>query len=60
MLQKTGKSVAEHQRLTTRSLTELRMLEPEVPWIPVLQGHGPEDYLRNAQLGITQTMPGPP
>src|SRR5690348_4787318 len=36
MLEKTGLSVVEHQILTTRSLLELRMLEPQVPWMPVL------------------------
>src|SRR5262245_58227423 len=38
MLKKTGKTVAEHQRLTTRSYLELRDIEPSVPWVPILQG----------------------
>src|SRR5262249_14661002 len=41
MLAKTGKSVPEHQLLTTHSFLELRDLEPEVPWLPVLQGWEP-------------------
>jgi hypothetical protein len=45
MLDKTGLSVVEHQILTTRSLLELRDLEPGVPWMPVLQGYEPEEYL---------------
>ncbi len=47
MLEKTGKSVVEHQILTTRSLLELRDLEPDVPWMPVLQGFEPEQYLQH-------------
>src|SRR5205085_7743576 len=35
MLAKTGLSVVEHQILTTRSLLDLRDLEPGVPWMPV-------------------------
>jgi hypothetical protein len=48
MLEKTGKSVVEHQILTTRSFLELRDLEPSVKWIPILQGWAQEDYLRHA------------
>lgn len=47
MLEKTGMSVHEHQMLTTRSFLELRDLEPGVPWMPVLQGYEPEEYLRH-------------
>jgi len=45
MLEKTGLSVIEHQILTTRSLLELRDLEPEVPWFPILQGWHNDEYL---------------
>jgi hypothetical protein len=48
MIEKTGLSVVIHQMLTTRSLLELRDLEPSVPWMPVLQGWEMEDYLRHA------------
>ena len=44
MLEKTGKSVFEHQMLTTRSYLELRDLAPQIPWIPVLQGYSPAQY----------------
>jgi hypothetical protein len=47
MLERTGLGVVQHQILTTRSLLELRDLEPGVPWMPVLQGWEPEDYLRH-------------
>lgn len=46
MLAKTGLSVREHQARSVRSFLELRDLEPEIPWIPVLQGWERDDYLR--------------
>jgi hypothetical protein len=45
----TGKSVREHQRLTTDNLHALRKIAPEVPWAPVLQGFHPEEYFQHAQ-----------
>lgn len=45
----TGLSVAEHQCRTIASVLELRALAPEIHWIPVLQGHDPEDYLEHAE-----------
>jgi hypothetical protein len=47
MLEKTGKSVVEHQMLTTRSYLELMDIDPSVPWIPVLQGYEAGQYLRH-------------
>jgi len=44
MLKRTGKTVAEHQRLTVDNYVELRTLAPELPFIPVLQGWCPGDY----------------
>jgi hypothetical protein len=44
MLAKTGKSVAEHQRLTIESYATLRELAPHVPWMPVVQGWQADDY----------------
>lgn len=40
---RTGKSVAEHQTLTIRSVLELRSLAPEIAWAPVLQGYVADD-----------------
>ena len=48
MLEKTGLSIAEHQRRTTANFLELRYLAPELPIIPVLQGWRPDDYNRHA------------
>lgn len=42
----TGLSVLEHQKRTVASYGELRSLEPELPWLPVLQGFTEEDYFR--------------
>lgn len=50
MLDKTGLTVAEHQRRTVRSVQELRDLAPDLPFIPVLQGWVLDDYLRCVDL----------
>lgn len=47
MVQRTGLSIAEHQRRTIDSLHRLRDLAPEVPWLPVLQGWHRDDYMRH-------------
>lgn len=49
MLAKTGKTVREHQRLTTESYLTLRDLAPEIPWAPVLQGWRFDDYMQHAE-----------
>lgn len=38
ILEKTGKTVAEHQALTIQNYLTLRDLAPEILWCPVLQG----------------------
>jgi hypothetical protein len=50
MLKRTGLSMEEHQRRTVQSFLDLRHAAPEVPWIPVLQGWTPADYLRCTDL----------
>jgi hypothetical protein len=42
----THLSVAEHQRRTVLNFAQLRELAPELPIVPVVQGHQPDDYLR--------------
>ena len=49
MVAKTGLSVAEHQRRTVDNLLELRALAPDLPFIPVLQGWEPGDYLDHVE-----------
>lgn len=46
----TGLSVAEHQQRTVASLLELRTLDSALPWVPVLTGATPADYLAHAEL----------
>lgn len=50
LLAKTGLTVNEHQRRTVRNLLELRELAPDMPFIPVLQGWEPDDYLRHWEM----------
>jgi hypothetical protein len=50
VLAKTGKTIAEHQKLTCESFSELRYHAPDVSWVPVLQGYFYEDYLAHLEL----------
>lgn len=50
VVEKTGKSVEEHQHLTVQNFLELRALAPDLPIAPVLQGWHPTDYTRCAEL----------
>lgn len=52
MLRKTGRTVAEHQRLTVDNYLELRDLDAELAaaFAPVLQGQSVDDYLRCVDL----------
>jgi hypothetical protein len=44
---KTGLSVTEHQARTVANYLDLRDLAPDLPFVPVLQGWQPDDYLRH-------------
>lgn len=50
MLDKTGKTIQEHQYLTTQNVIHLRELAPHLPFIPVLQGWELDDYLAHLAL----------
>jgi hypothetical protein len=50
ILERTGLSVPEHQERTVANYLELRMLATDLPFIPVLQGWSPDDYLRHADM----------
>lgn len=50
MLEKTGKTVKEHQELTLRNYLELREMAPEIPWVPVLQGYASPEYRRHQEM----------
>lgn len=45
----TGLSIREHQRQTIASWNLLRQLAPDIPWLPVLQGKHPDDYLAHVE-----------
>ncbi|WP_229069004.1 hypothetical protein [Actinoplanes sp. DH11] len=46
ILAKTGLTVAEHQDRTITNYERLRDLAPDLPFVPVVQGWTPGDYLR--------------
>jgi hypothetical protein len=48
ILARTGLDVAQHQELTISNYLQLRSLDAELPFIPVLQGQSIEDYHRCA------------
>lgn len=50
MIEKTGLSVAIHQRRTVMNYIELRERAPHLPIIPVLQGWLLEDYIRCVEM----------
>ena len=47
ILQKTGKSIPEHQRLTIESYDEVFMRVEKAYLMPVLQGYDPREYLHH-------------
>ncbi|HYH66459.1 MAG TPA: hypothetical protein VD866_17330 [Urbifossiella sp.] len=49
ILRKTGKTVADHQRLTVENYIDLRTRAPDLPWVPVLQGWTITDYWRHQE-----------
>ena len=46
ILEKTGKSLVDHQELTVENMVKLLSIDDSLPWIPVLQGITLDDYLR--------------
>jgi hypothetical protein len=50
MLERTGLDVAEHQRRTVDNYLALRHEADDLPFVPVLQGWEPDDYLRHVDL----------
>lgn len=48
-LAKTGLSVEQHQRASIESVHELRALEPDLPFAPVIQGNDLPSYVRCAR-----------
>ena len=50
IIAKTGLTVEEHQRRTVTNYLTLRRLDPDLPFIPVLQGWALADYQRCARM----------
>jgi hypothetical protein len=50
VIAKTGLSVHEHQVLTVENYQRLRDLDPELPWVPVIQGDDLDAYRRCVDL----------
>lgn len=46
MIARTGLSLQEHQERTVQSFEDLLQADPDLPWLPVVQGWEPDDYLR--------------
>lgn len=45
----TGLTIAEHQRRTVANFLDLVSMAPELPFIPVLQGWAPSDYVDHVE-----------
>lgn len=50
MLEKTGRTIKEHQLLTVENLIELREKEKDIHFIPVLQGQTLHDYFSHFEM----------
>lgn len=47
MVARTGLTIREHQLLTVDRYHALSRLAPDLPWMPVLQGFAPSEYVTN-------------
>ena len=52
MLAKTSLTVRDHQHRTVDNFLRLRDVAPDLPFIPVIQGWGIDDYLRCVDLYV--------
>lgn len=50
ILKKTGLTVKKHQENTIQSYLDLIALDPDLPWMPVLQGWSLDDYMRHVDM----------
>lgn len=50
MLRRTGLNVAEHQWRTIANYLDLRALDADLPFVPVIQGQTVDDYRRHVDL----------
>lgn len=49
MIEKTGKSLQEHQELTIKSYLDLYSINNQICWVPVLQGWHIGDYISHVE-----------
>ncbi len=50
ILRRTGLTVEEHQLRTVENYLNLQYADPDLPWVPVLQGWTRDDYLRGVEI----------
>lgn len=50
VLNKTGLTVKDHQELTVNSFLDLKAIDPDIPWMPVIQGFTAGEYLDCVEL----------
>jgi hypothetical protein len=58
ILERTRKTILEHQALTTESFAQLSLLCPEIYILPVLQGYCAEDYCEHIEYYGNLLIPG--
>jgi len=56
VLERTGKTIKEHQELTVQSYLDLKSIAPDLPWLPVLQGFSFDDYLRHLEMYVNKAI----
>jgi hypothetical protein len=54
VIAKTGLSIPIHQERTIDSYIALMTTAPEIPWAPVLQGYGLNDYKRHVDAYLAR------
>lgn len=57
IVEKTGKSVAQHQSLTLDSFARLLDLAPDLPWVPVIQGWHEDEYRAHVDAYVARRLP---
>jgi hypothetical protein len=50
IIEKTGRTVVEHQGLTVRNYLNLLDIAPDLPWVPVVQGWTIDEYLDHMEM----------
>lgn len=50
ILEKTGLTVLEHQRRSVQSYLDLKAAAPDLPWLPVVQGWEPMQYVDHVEM----------